>query len=585
MERKRFLGGLLAAAGAPAAARAVQASADLIVVGGTIHTVDGGYKSPEAFAVSAGRFSYVGSIAGAMALRGAATQVLDASGHTVLPGLIDAHLHLTRVGFNLSEVDLYHSYSFEQVVERTAAFARTSPDPWILGDGWDQNLWQGQRFPTHAPLSAAIPDRPVALSRVDGHAVLANAKAMAIAGVGRSTQDPPGGRIFRDAAGNPTGVFLDSAQALIYSRVPNPTRDQLVRATRAAITECNRWGVTAVAEPGSNDAVIAAHTELIEREEYSIRNYVMLSDDPNLIDAHLRGGIVDGAYNGRLWTRAIKMFADGALGSRGAALLAPYADDPKNLGLIVTSQSHVVAVTERALRAGFQVGVHAIGDRANRMVLDAYETALTGAGRPGDPRLRIEHVQVIEGEDLPRLSRLGIIPSMQTTHQISDMAWAEARLGPQRVLGAYAWRSLLDTGVIVASGTDAPVESVNTLRTFHAAITRQNEENQPLGGWYPKQKMTREEALASMTIWAAHANFQERVLGSITPGKYADFVVMDRDWMRVAPEEIMQTKILSTYFGGRRVYDGSDHDRVTLRPRRARACCDPHRPSTGFPGG
>lgn len=573
MERKRFLGGLLAAAGAPSAARAARGSADLIVVGGTIHTVDGAHSSPQAFAIGGGRFLYVGSVAGAMALRGPVTQVLDVTGQTVLPGLIDAHLHLTRVGLNLAEVDLYHLGSFEEVVERTAAFARSSVDPWILGDGWDQNLWPRKTFPTQDALNAAIPDRPVALSRVDGHAVLANAKAMALAGVGKSTPDLSGGRILRDADGNPTGLFLDAAQALIYSKVPDPTHDQLVRATRTAIAECNRWGLTAVAEPGSNDAVIAAHTELIERGEYSIRNYAMLSDDASLIDAHLRRGIVDGAYDGRLWTRAIKMFADGALGSRGAALLAPYADDPKNLGLIVTPPAHVAQVTEKALGAGFQVCVHAIGDRANRMVLDAYEAALRRTGSSSDPRLRIEHVQVIASDDLPRLARLGIIPSIQTTHQISDMAWAEARLGPERILGAYAWRSLLDTGVIVANGTDAPVESVSTLRTFHAAISRQNEGNEPPGGWYPKQKMTRQEALASMTIWAAHANFQERAIGSISPAKYADFVVMDRDWMTVAPDEIMQTKIVATYFAGRRVYDGSLHDGVSLRPRRARACC------------
>jgi predicted amidohydrolase YtcJ len=554
VRRKRFLGGLLAAAGAPAAVRAAQGAADLIVVGGTIHTVDEAYPAPTAFAVRGDRFIHVGAIADAMALRGPATLVLDAGGRTILPGLIDAHCHLTHVGLNLAEVDLYHLRSFEAVVERAKTFAQSSPDAWILGDGWDQNLWQGKAFPTHAALSAAIPDRPVALSRVDGHAVLANARAMALAGIERSRPDPPGGRILRDADGNPTGVFIDTAQGLIYDHVPKPTHDQLVRATRAAIAESNRWGVTAVGEPGMNESVMAAHAELIERDEYSIRNYAMLSDDAKLIDAHLRRGIVDGAHNGRFWIRAIKMFADGALGSRGAALLAPYADDPKNSGLIVTPQAHMTEVTQKALRGGFQVCVHAIGDRANRMVLDAYETALRRAGMGGERRLRIEHVQVIAPSDISRLARLGIIPSMQATHQTSDMGWAQARLGSERILGAYAWRSLLDTGVIIANGTDAPVESVSTLRTFHAAVSRQNEADQPAGGWYSAQRMTRREALASMTIWAARANFQDGVIGSITPGKYADFVVMDRDWMSVAPEAIMQTKIVSTYFGGRRVY-------------------------------
>jgi len=554
VQRKRFLSGLAAAAGAPGAVRAAGGAADLIVMGGTIHSVDDGQPSPDAFAVRDDRFVYVGSLAGAMALHGPATQVLDLRGQTVLPGLTDAHLHLTRVGLDLSEVDLNHLNSFEAVVERTAAYARSSPDAWILGDGWDQNRWPGRAFPTQAALSAAIPDRPVALSRVDGHAVLANARAMELAGIDKSTPAPPGGRILRDAQGSPTGVFIDAAQSLIYDKVPEPTHDQLVRATRGAIAECNRWGVTAAGEPGTNGAFIAAHTELIDRGEYSIRNYAMLSDDAKLIEAYLRRGITDGAYNGRLWIRAVKMFADGALGSRGAALLEPYTDDPNNRGLIVTPQAHVAEVTEKALRAGFQTCVHAIGDRANRLVLDAYETALARIGRGGEPRLRIEHVQVIAASDIPRLAKLGITPSMQTTHQISDMPWAQARLGSERILGAYAWRSLLATGVTIANGTDSPVEPVNTLRTFHAAISRQNEANQPPGGWYPNQRMTRHEALASMTIWAARANFQERVIGSISPGKYADFVVMDRDWMTVPPEAIMETKIGATYFGGRRVY-------------------------------
>jgi hypothetical protein len=269
------------------------------------------------------------------------------------------------------------------------------------------------------------------------------------------------------------------------------------------------------------------------------------------------------------------MYADGALGSRGAALLSPYSDDPQNVGLLVTKGAHIQAVCERALAAGFQTCVHAIGDRGNRIVLDAYEAALKNVPKR-DHRSRVEHAQVLEFGDIPRFARLGVIPSMQTTHQISDMGWAQARLGPQRVLGAYAWRSLLDTGVIVANGTDAPVEPVSTLRTFHAAITRQNEANLPPGGWYPDQRMSRDEALKSMTIWAAHANFQETVLGSITTGKYADFVVMDRDWMTVAPEAIVETRILATYLGGKSVYDASTHG-VSTTPRRAKrrrgACC------------
>jgi predicted amidohydrolase YtcJ len=494
-------------------------------------------------------------------------------GSTVLPGLIDAHIHLTSVGIDLSQVDLFKLASYDEVIARTVAFAHSSPDAWILGDGWDQNLWTGKSFPAHEALSAALPDRPVALSRVDGHAVLANAKAMELAGIVASTPDPPGGRIVRDASGRPTGVFVDGAQHLIYDKVPEPTHDQLMRATQRAIAECNRWGLTTVAEPGTSEAKLAAHAALLQAGDYTIRNYAMLGDHQALSERHLAAGPVNGAYGGHLWVRAIKLYSDGALGSRGAALLAPYSDDPGNSGLVVSTRAHIQSVTERALRAGFQVGVHAIGDRGNRNVLDAYEAALR-AVPSSDPRLRIEHAQVLSPEDIPRFAKLGVIPSMQTTHQISDMAWAQARLGSERVVGAYAWRSLLDTGVIIANGTDAPVEAVSTLRTFHAAITRQNESNTPAGGWYPNQRMSRDEALKSMTIWAAHANFQEDVVGSISPGKYADFVVMDRDWMTVEPEAIMSTRIQSTYLGGKRVYDGTT-TAATHRPRPHRKCCVP----------
>jgi predicted amidohydrolase YtcJ len=574
MRRKTFLGAVAAVAGAPTAARALgesKSAADLIVTGATIHTSDDAFAKPQAFSVRDGRIAYVGTLDGALALRGPKTEVLDLRGRTVLPGLIDAHLHLTSVGLDLSEVDVFKSRSETEMVARAVAFARTSPDPWILGDGWDQNLWPGKAFPTHGALSAAIPDRPVALSRVDGHAVLANAKAMEIAGITKSTQAPAGGRIIRDADGNPTGVFVDNAQDLLYSKVPDPTHDQLVRAARKAVAECNRYGLTTIAEPGTDDTRLAAHIELMKSGTYALRNYAMLWDERELLERHLQSGPIDGAHDDRLWVRAIKMYADGALGSRGAALLAPYSDDPGNTGLIRTPQAHITDVTKRALPAGFQVGIHAIGDRGNRMALDAYEEALRTVPK-GDYRLRIEHAQVISPQDIPRFARLGVIPAMQTTHQISDMGWAKARLGPQRVLGAYAWRSLLDTGVIIANGTDAPVEAVSTLRTFHAAITRQNEANQPPGGWYPDQRMTRDEALKSMTIWAAHANFQEKILGSITPGKHADFVVMDRDWMTAPADEIMATKILATYSGGKPVYDGRPVA-VEHRPRRRRNCC------------
>ncbi len=574
MLRQRFLTVLAAVTGFPSAACAAAEPAgpvDLIVTGALIRTSDPHLPVAEAFAVRDGRFAYVGSAAGALALRGPKSAVLELPGRTVLPGLIDAHLHLTGVGLALQEVDLYGADSFSEVVRRTAEFARTSPETWIEGEGWDQNLWPGKAFPEHGPLSAAISERPAALRRVDGHALLANAKAMELAGITRSTPDPPGGRILRDAAGNPTGVFIDNAMAAIAAKIPPPDHERRLRAVRAAVAECNRFGLTSVAEPGVGDAQLAAYEELLRADRFTLRNYAMLADDAALLARRFATGPQSAVYGGRLWVQAVKMFADGALGSRGAALLQPYSDDPGNLGLLRISQAHVQDVTERALRAGFQCCVHAIGDRANRMVLDAFEAALQRVPA-GDYRLRIEHAQVLDPADLPRFAELGAIASMQTSHQISDMAWATDRLGPERVRGAYAWRSLLDSGVEIANGTDAPVEAVDPRRTFHAAIARQNERDEPAGGWHPEQRMTRDEALRSMTVWAARANFQDDVLGSIAPGKFADFVVMDRDWMNVRAEDVMQTKIESTYLAGIEVFDGRTASRQALRPRGERGC-------------
>jgi predicted amidohydrolase YtcJ len=576
MRRSTVLAGLAATATAPAIASAANGGADLIVTASTIHTVDAKVPQAQAFAVRDGRFVYVGSRDGARALRGARTRMLDLGSATVLPGLIDAHLHFLHVGQALHEVDLAHLSSYDQVVRRTVQFAASSPDTWIIGDGWDQNLWPVKAFPEHTALSAALPDRPVVLNRVDGHALLANAKAMALAGVGAASTDPSGGRIVRDAHGVPTGVFIDNAMALIRRAIPPPAHDQLVRGAVSALAECHRWGLTSIGDPGVGQATIDAYRELARAGRFTVRNHLMLAgSDDALVARYLQSGPEPLADDGRLAIRAIKLYADGALGSRGAALLAPYDDDPGNTGLLLTPQSTIQDIATRALRAGFQVCTHAIGDRGNRNVLDAYEAALA-AVPVRDHRFRVEHAQVLSPVDIPRFGWLGVIPSMQTTHQISDMGWAGARLGPQRVLGAYAWRALLDSGVTIANGTDAPIEAVDTRRTFHAAIARQNEENQPPGGWYPNQRMTRAEALRSMTIWAAHANFMERVTGSITPGKYADFAVLDRDWMRVASEEVMATRILATYSAGREVYAAppSTTAQQSLRPRRhGKSCC------------
>ena len=529
--------------------------ADLIVLARRIYTADSAQPVAEALAVRGDRIVFVGSRQGALAYRGGDTPVLDLPDRTIIPGIADAHAHLLGLGRYLRNVDLVGATSYDEVVARVVARARALPaGSWIEGRGWDQNRWPDKRFPTHDALSRAVPDHPVVLRRVDGHAVLANARAMALAGVTAATPDPDGGRIERRPGGRePTGVFVDNAEQLIMRAVPPLTDAELREAFLGAVTEAHRWGLVSVHDAGEPERAITMLEELARSGRLTLRVYAMVADDSTALAHAFARGPQSALYSGHLWIRAVKLYADGALGSRGAALLAPYSDDPGNSGLVVTPPAHLRDVAIRALKAGFQVAIHAIGDRGNRIALDAYAAALEKVPTK-DHRFRIEHAQVLSPADIPRFARLGVIPSMQTTHQTSDMPWAEARLGPERVKGAYAWRSLLATGVIVPNGTDFPVEAVNPLLSFHAAVTRQNAASEPSGGWYPAERMTRDEALKAMTLWPAYAAFQERVMGSLSAGKYADFVVLDRDIMTIPTEEILATHVMATYVGGVPVY-------------------------------
>jgi predicted amidohydrolase YtcJ len=547
----------LAAQPAAAQRRAEPATrvADLVVTNARIYTVDDAHPLAQAMAVRDGRVLFVGSTREARALAGPRTRVLDLGGRTVIPGMTDAHAHLLGLGELLRSVDLAGTRSYDEVIARVAARAKQAPaGSWIIGRGWDQNDWGDTRFPTHDALSRALPDHPVLLTRVDGHAALANARAMTAAGVTRETKDPEGGRIERGADGAPSGVFVDNAQDLVEKAVPALTTAERRAAVLAAVKEANRWGLTGLHDAGAVRATIDVYEELARAGTFDLRTYVMVSDDSAAIAHYVARGPQSELYGGQLWIRAIKLYSDGALGSRGAALLDPYADDPGNKGLLVSAPVHIRAVAEQGLRAGFQVNTHAIGDRGNRIVLDAYEQAL--AARPvADHRFRVEHAQILSPDDVPRFAELGVIPSMQASHQTSDMYWAGTRVGAGRLNGAYAWRSLLNTGVVVPNGSDFPVEQVNPLISFHAAVSRQDAHDWPAGGWYPEQRMTREEALRSMTIWPAYAAFQEAALGSLTSGKYADFVVLDQDIMRVPAELILTTNVLATYLGGRAVYE------------------------------
>lgn len=543
---------LLAFATAPLAAQAT--SADLVVVNARIYTAEGARPVVEAMAVRDGRVVFTGDAAGARALAGARTRVVDLGGRTVIPGMTDAHAHVAGLGSSLQSVNLVGTRSYDEVIARVVERARTTPaGQWITGRGWDQNNWGDTRWPTHEALSRAVPNHPVLLTRVDGHAGLANAAAMRAANLTRATQDPAGGEILRNEAGEPTGVLIDNAAGIVGRVIPPPSRAQVKESIKAAIAEMHRWGLTGVHDAGASALVLELYEELGRENALNIRLYAMISDHAPTLDAWFKRGPLVGAHNGTLWVRSIKLYQDGALGSRGAALLEPYSDAATS-GLLVSAPEHIREVAGKALTAGFQVNTHAIGDRGNRLVLDAYASIFKE--RPtADHRWRVEHAQILHSDDIPRFAALGVIPSMQASHQTSDMYWAGVRLGETRLRGAYAWRSLIASGVIIPNGSDFPVEYVDPLISFKASVARQDARNWPVGGWFPEQRMTREEALLSMTLWAAYAGFQEQELGSLTPGKRADFVVLNQDIMRVPTDILQDTHVLSTWVGGRAVYE------------------------------
>lgn len=479
-------------------------------------------------------------------------KVVDASNATILPGLVDAHAHLYGLGLSLRSVNLVGSASYEEVVRRTAERAAALPaGVWVTGRGWDQNDWAVMEFPAAAGLDAAMPGRPVVLGRIDGHAVLASSAAMQIAGVTAATPDPEGGRIVRDAAGNPTGVFIDTATDLIERSVPAVSQEQRKALILAAAQEIAANGLTGIHDAGADGATLTAVRELIDEKRFPIRVYSMLADSAPLLDSWFKSGpLLD--YGGRLTVRSVKLYGDGALGSRGASLLAPYADDPANSGLVITPMARIRDVAGRALQAGFQVNTHAIGDRAVRDALDGY----VAAGATATNRFRIEHAQVIAIADLPRFGREGVIASVQPTHATSDMDWAERRVGSDRIRGAYAWRTLLDGGARLALGSDFPVERVNPFLGIHSAVNRTGIDGKPAGGWYPAEALTLAEAIRGFSLDAAFAAFQETSRGTIEPGRLADFTIVEGDLYAAPPSDLHRTKVRHTVVAGEIVYGG-----------------------------
>jgi predicted amidohydrolase YtcJ len=521
-------------------------TADLVIVNARVHTVNPRQPSATAIAVKAGEIVAVGD--DVTSYMGPETKRIDAQGRAVVPGFIDSHGHMLGLGESLTSLDLHGVVSELEIQAMVANRARIRrPGQWITGFGWDQNLWARKQFPTKDLLDSAAPDNPVLLSRVDGHAIWVNSAALKLAGVKDDVVDPPGGRVIRDEAGHPTGVFMDNAMGMI--KPPEKTPVEREADLEAAAKLCARIGLTTVHDAGIPSPTLEGYRDLIRKNRLPVRINAMISgSDQELWNRFLKSGPEIGDF---LTVRSVKLYADGALGSRGASLLAAYSDDPKNSGLTITDRATIEKFAREAVRGGFQVCTHAIGDRANREVLTVYAAALNGKN---DKRFRVEHAQVIAPEDFARFRDNSIIASMQPTHATSDMLWAAQRLGPQRILGAYAWQTMLKLGVHLAFGSDFPVENPNPIWGFYAAVTRQDRQGNPPGGWFPEQRLTRAEALRSWTIEGAYAAFQEKTKGSIEPGKFADFVVLSDDIMQVAPERILKTRVTMTVVNGRIVY-------------------------------
>ncbi|MCU7553724.1 amidohydrolase [Alteromonas sp. ASW11-19] len=483
-------------------------------------------------------------------------RVLDGGGKTLLPGLIDAHGHLLGLGANLLEVDLRDSTSAAEAAETVAAYAFANPEQrWITGRGWNQELWSDRAFPTASVLDEKISDRPVWLTRVDGHAGWANSQTLALAGINKDTPDPAGGKIVRDMDGKATGVLIDNAMALVESRMPAASAKQYAAQLDAAGQHLLSQGVTAMHDAGISHAVYDFYLQQAVEEALPVRIYAMIAaTDPDLNQLLANGPVI--GKQDFLHIRSVKAYGDGALGSRGAALLAPYSDAPHQEGLMVTQPEEFASLFNTVLDAGFQLNFHAIGDRANHLALNQFEKSFKQTDGKA-LRNRIEHAQVIDVADLPRFAELGVLPSMQPTHATSDMNMAEDRIGEDRMAGAYAWKTLLESGIPLPLGSDFPVELANPFYGLHAAVTRQDRNNQPVKGWYAHEAMTLKQAFKGFTLDAAYAGHMEKRIGTLEEGKWADFILVDQDIFAIPATELWKTTVLQTYLAGDKVFEAS----------------------------
>jgi predicted amidohydrolase YtcJ len=548
-------------------------SATLLIYGGPIYTVDSTQAMVEAVATRNNIILFAGSLAEAEQYKTESTQLIDLAGKTMTPGLIEGHGHFMGVGYNELNLDLINTTSYQQIVDAVAEKVKTTPPgEWITGRGWHQSKWDEMPevmingFQTHDMLSAVSPDNPVYLRHASGHAGFANAKAMEIAGIqillkeGIDQFEVVGGEVMRDPLGRPTGIFNERAQSLISKHIPETTPEKDAKAFELAVAACHRYGITGFHDAGIGRNTIALYEEMKSGGKMNIRLYGMLTgwDKDLLNEWYNKGPMVDPEK--LLTIRAVKLNCDGALGSRGAWLLESYTDRPGHFGHETLPMTFVEETALNGLQHGFQVCSHAIGDRANREILDRYEAAFTNMPEAAnDHRFRIEHAQHLHPDDIPRFAELGVIPAMQAVHLSSDRSWAIDRLGEKRIKeGAYMWQSLLQSGVPIVNGTDAPVEPMNPIASLYASVSRKTLKGAPDDGYEPAEKMTRDQALRSYTLDAAYGAFEEEIKGSITIGKLADFTIYNQDLMKVAEEEFLNTEVVMTIFDGKVVYTKSD---------------------------
>lgn len=520
-----------------------QQKVDLIIVNGTAYTVNENFDQTEAFAVKDGKIVDVGTTQ-KIQTKYATLKTIDAEGKTVLPGFIDAHCHFYGLGMQQQRVDLSGTNSFDEVLERIVAFQKEKNVSYITGRGWDQNDWEVKEFPTKDKLDELFPNTPVAIRRIDGHALLANQAAIDLAGVTVNT--PFSGGYILQKDGNLTGIFIDNPMDLIEDKIPNSTKKEKIQGLLDAEKICLSYGLTTVDDAGLPRDVIELIDSLQQNNLLKTRIYAMVSNSPENLDYYLNKGIIK---TDRLNVRSIKVYGDGALGSRGAAMKEPYSDKHGHHGAILATPEEYRNIAERIAASDYQMNTHAIGDSTNYLMLKTYHDVLKNQK---NRRWRIEHAQIIDKPDFKYFEN--IIPSVQPTHATSDMYWAEDRVGPDRIKGAYAFKDLLNEYGMVALGTDFPVEKVSPFLTFYAAVARKDLKNYPEGGFQIENALTREETLKGMTIWAAYSNFEEDEKGSIEIGKFADFIILDENIMEVEVSKIPHLKVESTYISGEKVY-------------------------------